>query len=69
MHHLYRALDFLDGHTMTVEKAVLLGGRDLFNLDIDLVFLDTTSTYFVGGGQRVWQSADMAGISDLIGCN
>ncbi|MCL0088156.1 hypothetical protein M1N86_02185 [Dehalococcoidia bacterium] len=54
---------------MTVEKAVLLGGRDLFNLDIDLVFLDTTSTYFVGGGQRVWQSADMAGISDLIGCN
>lgn len=50
LHHLYRALDFLDEHTRTVEEALFLRGRDLFNLDVDLVFFDTTSTYFEGHG-------------------
>ena len=44
LHYLYRALDFLDEHIKAMEEALFLKGRDLFSLDVDLVFLDTTST-------------------------
>ena len=50
LHHLYRALDFVDEHAKTMEEALFLRGRDLFNMDVDLVFFDTTSTYFEGYG-------------------
>lgn len=50
LHHLYRALEFVDEHTKTVEEALFLRGKDLFNLEVDLVFFDTTSTYFEGHG-------------------
>jgi transposase len=50
LHHLYRALDFLEEHIKTVEEALFLKERELFNLDVDLVFFDTTSTYFEGQG-------------------
>ena len=52
LHHLYRALDFLDEHKRTVEEALFLKDRDLFGLDVDLVFFDTTSTYFEGRGPQ-----------------
>jgi hypothetical protein len=50
LHHLYRALDFLDGYKGIVEEELFLKDRDLFGLDVDLVFFDTTSTYFEGRG-------------------
>src|SRR4030042_1102626 len=50
LHHLYRALDFLDEHKEIVEVALFMRGRDLFRLEVDLVFFDTTSTYFEGQG-------------------
>lgn len=50
LHHLYRALDFLDEHKGMVEEALFLNHRCLFGLDVDLVFFDTTSTYFEGRG-------------------
>lgn len=50
LHHLYRALDFVDEHSQTVEEGLFLRSRDLFHLDVDLVFFDTTSTYFEGQG-------------------
>lgn len=50
LHHLYRALDFLDGYKGLVEEALFLKDRYLFGLDVDLVFFDTTSTYFEGRG-------------------
>jgi transposase len=50
LHHLYRSLDFLEEHIRTIEEALFLKERDLFNLDVDLMFFDTTSTYFEGQG-------------------
>jgi len=50
LHHLYRALDFLEEHIREVEEALFLRGRDLFNLEMEMVFFDTTSTYFEGRG-------------------
>jgi hypothetical protein len=50
LHHLYRALDLLAEHIKLIEEALFLTGRDLFSLDVDLVFFDTTSTYFEGQG-------------------
>jgi transposase len=50
LHHLYRALDFLEEHIKTIEEALFVIEREMFNLEVDLVFLDTTSTYFEGQG-------------------
>lgn len=43
---LYRAMDFLLGANEAVQKAVFFEVASLLNLEVDLVFLDTTSTYF-----------------------
>ena len=47
-HHYYRALDFLSGRKVTIEDQLFLSGRDLFNTNLDIVFFDTTSSYFEG---------------------
>jgi len=46
--HLYRALDFLAEHKAEIEEALYVRVRDLFNLRLDLVLWDTTTTYFEG---------------------
>jgi Transposase DDE domain len=43
---LYRAMDFLLGEAEAVMEAVFFSVADLLNLEVDLVFFDTTSTYF-----------------------
>ena len=43
---LYRALDFLLAHAEAVQEAVFSSVANLLNLEVDLVFFDTTSTYF-----------------------
>jgi transposase len=43
---LYRALDFLTMWADTVEHEVFLRTADLFQLDVDLIFYDTTTAYF-----------------------
>lgn len=53
LHHLYRALDFLDDRIKGVEQALLIQDRDSFDLNVDLVFFDTTSTYFEGHRPQV----------------
>ncbi len=50
LHHFYRALDFLADHKDEIEERLFERIRDLFNLELDLVFWDTTSTYFEGRG-------------------
>ena len=45
LQHLYRAMDFLLEHEEAVQKEVFFATADLFNLEVDLVFFDTTSTY------------------------
>ena len=43
---LYRALDFLLDEADAVMESVFFSVADLLNLEVDLVFFDTTSTYF-----------------------
>jgi transposase len=46
----YRTLDQLGARKTTVEHELYLRLRDLFSLNVDLVFYDLTSTYFEGQG-------------------
>jgi hypothetical protein len=43
---LYRALDFLAVWSERIEREVFLQAADLFRLDVDLIFYDTTTAYF-----------------------
>jgi hypothetical protein len=45
-HALYRAMDFLIEHGDAIQKAVFFSVANLLNLEVDLLFFDTTSTYF-----------------------
>lgn len=44
--HCYRAMDFLLESQKEIECEVYHAVADLFNLEVDLLFFDTTSTYF-----------------------
>jgi hypothetical protein len=46
LHQFYRALDFLAVWSDRIERAVFLRAADLFHLDVDLIFYDTTTAYF-----------------------
>ncbi len=46
----YRTLDQLHARQAAIEQALYLQLRDLFALQVDLVFYDLTSTYFEGHG-------------------
>jgi hypothetical protein len=46
----YRTLDQLLAHKSDIEHALYLTLRDLFSLQVDMVFYDLTSTYFEGRG-------------------
>lgn len=46
VHTLYRAMDFLLESAEAIQHDVFFSVADLFNLEVDLLFLDTTSTYF-----------------------
>jgi hypothetical protein len=46
LHHLYRAMDFLDEHKEKIEEALYWRLADLLSMDVDLVFYDTTSVHF-----------------------
>jgi transposase len=46
LQHLYRAMDVLLEYRETIHKEVYWSVADLLNLEVDLIFFDTTSTYF-----------------------
>lgn len=46
LHHLYRAMDFVEEHKAEIEKAVYFRMADLMNAEVDLIFYDTTSLHF-----------------------
>ena len=50
LQHFYRGLDFLIDHKETIENALFSETRSLFNMQLDMVFWDSTSTYFEGVG-------------------
>jgi hypothetical protein len=46
LQHLYRAMDFLEAHRERLEEAIFFRVSSLLNLEVDLVFYDTTSLHF-----------------------
>lgn len=64
LQHLYRAMDFLQEHGEAIQKEVFFATADLFRLEVDLLFFDTTSTYVErdeedeGGLKRYGHSKD-----------
>lgn len=46
LHHLYRAMDVLIEHQDAISKAIYFRLSDLLNLDVELIFYDTTSLHF-----------------------
>lgn len=46
LQHLYRAMDILLEYREIIHKEVFFAVADLLNLEVDLIFFDTTSTYF-----------------------
>ncbi|MBU1932178.1 IS1634 family transposase, partial [Patescibacteria group bacterium] len=46
LQHLYRAMDVLLEYREVIHKGVFFAVADLLNLEVDLIFFDTTSTYF-----------------------
>ena len=46
LHHFYRALDFLQDCKEELEKTIFFKIADLFNVDVELIFYDTTSVHF-----------------------
>ena len=45
LQHLYRAMDFLLENEEGIQREVFFATADLLNLEVDLLFFDTTSTY------------------------
>jgi hypothetical protein len=46
MPHLYRAMDFLEANKKAMEATVSRRVADLLNLDVEVIFYDTTSLHF-----------------------
>lgn len=46
LRHMYEAMDLLYEHASQVEKAVFFHTANLFNLEVDLIFYDTTTASF-----------------------
>ena len=44
--HLYRSMDFLLEHQSAIQEKVFWSTAHLLNLTVDLIFFDTTNTYF-----------------------
>ena len=45
-HQFYRAMDFLEANKDAIEQAIFYRVADLLNLDVDVIFHDTTSLHF-----------------------
>ena len=45
LQHLYRAMDFLLAQDAELQREVFFATADLLNLEVDLLFFDTTTTY------------------------
>ena len=46
LHQLYRAMDFLEANKEAIEQAIFHRVADLLNLDVEVIFYDTTSLHF-----------------------
>jgi transposase len=46
LHHMYESMDMLYKHAAKVEETVFFNVANLFNLEVDLIFYDTTTASF-----------------------
>lgn len=46
LQHLYRAMDFLEANKAAIEREIFHRVADLLNLDVEVLFYDTTSLHF-----------------------
>lgn len=46
LRHMYEAMDLLHNHIDEIEKTVFFSTANLFNLEVDLIFYDTTTASF-----------------------
>jgi hypothetical protein len=46
LRHMYEAMDLLQAHIDEVEKTVFFNTANLFNMEVDLIFYDTTTASF-----------------------
>ena len=46
VHQLYRSMDFLVEHEAAIQEAIFFSVANVMNLEVDLIYFDTTSTYF-----------------------
>ena len=46
VHQLYRSMDFLLEHDAKIQEDVFFSVATVLNLEVDLIYFDTTSTYF-----------------------
>lgn len=46
LQHLYRAMDFLEANKESIEREIFHRVADLLNLDVEVMFYDTTSLHF-----------------------
>lgn len=44
--HFYRSMDFLLEHEVSIQEKIFWATAQLMNLTVDLIFFDTTNTYF-----------------------
>jgi transposase len=51
LRHMYEAMDLLHAHAEQVENTVFFQTADLFNLEVDLIFYDTTTASFSVDGE------------------
>jgi len=73
LQHLYRAVGFLGGVRERLEHALFLQDRDLFSQEIDVIFIDTTSTFLYSPDttplrQRGYSRDRMPQLPQLIVC-
>ncbi|MFB6358318.1 MAG: IS1634 family transposase [Thiohalorhabdaceae bacterium] len=54
LHQLYRAMDFLEANKEAIEETIYFQVADLLNLDVALVFYDTTSLHFETNAEDEW---------------
>lgn len=64
--NLYRAMDFLQEHSDVLQKTIFHAVADLFNLEVDLLFIDTTTTYFeIEGEDADYSETDDTGTESV----
>ena len=58
LHQWYRSLDFLITHKDELESDLYEAQKDLFNQEIDVVLMDTTSVVYWGDGEKAEEILD-----------